>query len=122
MAEKAFEEWAILELMGHRRLAGLVREVSIGGASFIRIDVPGVGFVEWSATQFYNPAAVYCMTPVSEELARQVAMRDQPEPVTYWELSPPEQPKERPPVEKIDFDEGDCDPDDGEFEKEESNG
>jgi hypothetical protein len=88
MTEKAFEEWAILELMGHRRLAGLVREQTIGSASFIRIDV----FIEGEkavATQFYNPDAVYCMTPVSEELARQVAKRDQPTPVSRWELPPP---------------------------------
>jgi len=88
MAEqKAFEEWTILELMGHRRLAGLVREQTIGSASFIRIDV----FVEGDqaiATQFYNPSAVYCMTPVSEEMARRVARRDQPAPVTRWELPP----------------------------------
>jgi len=93
MSEKAFEEWAILELMGHRRLAGLVREVSIGGASFIRIDVPGEGpdvqgNESWTATQFYNPAAVYCMTPVSEEMARKIAKRDQPQPVNRWELLP----------------------------------
>lgn len=35
-----FEGWAILELMGHRRLAGHISEAQIGGASFIRIDVP----------------------------------------------------------------------------------
>ena len=35
-----FEEWAVLELFGHQRLAGLVSEVQIGGASFVRVDVP----------------------------------------------------------------------------------
>ena len=42
MTENAntFEGWAILELMGHRRLAGKLSEAIIGGASFIRIDVP----------------------------------------------------------------------------------
>lgn len=96
MSEKAFEEWAILELMGHRRLAGLVREHTIGSGSFIRIDV----FVEGEkaiATQFYNPSAVYCMTPVSEELARQIAKRDQPAPVSRWEIpAPPERRVEEP--------------------------
>ena len=38
---KAFEGWAILELMGHRRLGGLVTEQEIAGAAFLRIDVPG---------------------------------------------------------------------------------
>lgn len=95
MSEKVFEEWAILELMGHRRLAGLVREHTIGSASFIRIDV----FVEGDkavATQFYNPAAVYAMTPVSEDLARQIAKRDQPAPVSRWELPAPSDQETEP--------------------------
>lgn len=39
-ADTAFEGWVILELMGHRRLAGYLSERQIGGASFLRIDVP----------------------------------------------------------------------------------
>lgn len=35
-----FESWAILELLGHRRLAGFVRETMIAGAGLLRIDVP----------------------------------------------------------------------------------
>lgn len=36
----SFEGYAILELMGHRRLGGYLREETIAGAAFIRIDVP----------------------------------------------------------------------------------
>lgn len=87
MSEAAFEEWAILELMGHRRLAGLVREETIGGSSFIRIDVPD-GKDGFCATQYYNPTAVYCITPTTKEMAEQVAARDRPQPVSRWELLP----------------------------------
>ena len=41
MKETTFEEWAILELMGHRKLAGKVTEQTIGSSTFVRIDVPG---------------------------------------------------------------------------------
>jgi hypothetical protein len=78
--------WAILELMGHRRLGGLLTEVPGGAlAGFIRIDVPGDG-AEMVATQFYAPAAVYCITPTTEALARAVAAKARPEPVQRWEL------------------------------------
>lgn len=87
MSEK-FDEWAILELMGHRRLAGKISEQTIGGASFIRIDVPEASG-GLPATQIYSPAAVYCITPVSEEVARAVASRNRPEPVHRWELPAP---------------------------------
>ena len=83
MSENSFEEWVILELMGHRRLAGKLTEATIGGASFVRIDIPG------SASQFYSPSAIYCITPTSEEIARQVALNNIPEPVSRWELPEP---------------------------------
>lgn len=85
MAE-TFEEWAILELMGHRKLAGLVREATIAGGAFIRIDIPAVEPGKWTATQYYSPASVYCMTPCTEALARQTAASYQPVPVNRYEL------------------------------------
>jgi hypothetical protein len=103
---EAFQEWAILELMGHRKEAGLVREVSIGGASFIRIDVPGKN-VPWIATQYYNPSAVYCMTPVSEALARQVALTYEPAPVTRYELPAPPPPAAAKIDDEEDLDDSD---------------
>ena len=90
MADAAggFEGWAILELMGHRKLAGYVREQNVAGAGFIRIDVPGKGEGN-VATQFYAPGALYCLTPVAEDIARRYAATMQPEPVTRWELPAP---------------------------------
>lgn len=35
-------QWAILELMGHQRLAGRVTQQTFGGANLIRVDVPEV--------------------------------------------------------------------------------
>lgn len=89
--QEGFDQFAILELMGHRRLAGHVTEETIGGATFIRIDVPN-GTDGTVATQLYAPAAVYCITPTTEEIARQVAARSRPEPVTRWELEAAEGP------------------------------
>ena len=83
-----FADWAILELMGHRRLAGYVTEQEIAGAGFLRIDVPGTDGP--TASQFYSPSAVYCMTPTTEAMARAVARTCQPEPVQRWELALPE--------------------------------
>jgi len=82
-----FEGWAILELMGHRRMAGRLTEQTIGGGAFIRIDVPGDGAEV--ATQFYSPSAVYCITPTTEDVARKIAVRARPEPATRWELERP---------------------------------
>lgn len=83
-----YEGWTILELFGHRKIAGFVREQNVAGAGFLRIEVPGRDG-EPVATQFYSPSAVYAFTPTTEDLARRVASAMQPEPVTRWELPAP---------------------------------
>lgn len=83
----AFEGWAVLELMGHRKLGGLLSEAVVGGASFIRIDVPAEEG-QPGATQFYSPASVYCITPCTEETARGLARGQRPAPVQRYELLP----------------------------------
>jgi hypothetical protein len=100
MADAIFEGWAILELMGHRRLAGYVQEATIAGGAFIRIDVAEAEIDDIpevlqntapndaTATQFYSPAAVYCITPTTERIARAVARGNKPAPVQRWELEP----------------------------------
>lgn len=77
--------WAILELMGHRRLGGMVSEATIAGSAMLRIDVPGPDGATM-ATQFYGGGSVYCLTPTTEAMARAVARTAQPEPVARWEL------------------------------------
>lgn len=84
MENTKFDEWAILELMGHRRLAGKVSEAAIGGGSFIRIDMPMKG--GGNSTQFYSPGSIYCITPTTEQIARAVSLSSQPEPINRWEF------------------------------------
>lgn len=81
-----FEAWALVELMGHRKLAGWVTEETRFGAAMLRIDVPGHEGV--ASTQLYGPSALYCVTPISENTARRYALKSQPEPIQAWELAP----------------------------------
>lgn len=98
-----FEGWAILELMGHRKLAGMLSEQEIAGGAFLRIDIPGTDG-QPSATQFYAPAAVYAITPTTEEIARAVATYHQPQPVTRWELPAPTRPEAETDLREVDND------------------
>lgn len=80
-----FDTWAILELMGHVRLAGRVTEEERFGAKMGRIDIPhdeGDGFT----TQYFGGGSIYRLTACTEEAARLVAKQTQPEPVHRWEL------------------------------------
>jgi hypothetical protein len=83
-----FEGWAIVELLGHRRIAGRVSEAEIAGAKLLRVDIPGDGSEDF-ATQFVGGASIYCLTPTTEEMARAAARSSRPEPVTRWELPKP---------------------------------
>ncbi|MFC1707500.1 acetyltransferase [Planctomycetota bacterium] len=85
--QTTFEGWVILELMGHRRLAGFVREVEVAGHGFLRIDVSGKDG-EVQATQLYSPGAIYAITPTTEEVAKSAGRISVVAPVTRWQLEP----------------------------------
>ncbi len=86
-ARDTFEGWCVLELMGRRKLAGFVREQTVAGGAFLRLDVyPGQAALP-TMTQFYAAAALYGITPISEDLARRFAARQtQDPPIAEWEL------------------------------------
>lgn len=62
---ETFETWAIIELFGHRQLAGKVSEQQVAGATMLRIDVPA--HEERPAfTRMYGSGALYGITPCTE--------------------------------------------------------
>lgn len=69
-----FDTWAVVELFGHQQIAGRVAEQTIGGSTFVRVDVPetpeSVGY-----TKLYGPGAIYAITPTTEAIARANAHR-----------------------------------------------
>jgi hypothetical protein len=94
-SKEEFKQWCVLELMGHRRLGGLVTEALIAGSPFIRIDIhiQGLRVPDGSGepedvvtTQFYSPASVYSIIPVGEQEARAVARYNQAEPIHRFEI------------------------------------
>jgi len=77
--------WALLEILGHRRLGGFVRVEEIAGTSFFRIDVPAANG-HAAFTSWYHPNSLYCLTPVTEAVALSIA-KSSPQPATRWELT-----------------------------------
>lgn len=84
-SRNAYEGWAIVELMGHRRLAGQVSQAEQYGVAMLRLDIPAVD-EQPAATQFYGGTSIYCITPTTEEIARGIAEHNRPAPVNRWEL------------------------------------
>jgi len=98
MTETTITEWqnvpCVLELMEHRRLGGFVSEVEVFGGKLLRIDIPAPD--ETMQTQFYSASSLYCITPTTEDIARAVALRNQPQPVHFYELPVPADDKPLP--------------------------
>jgi hypothetical protein len=73
-----FPCWAIVEVMGHQRYAGMVHEQQVAGSGLLRIDVPEVpsdGRCEAvpAYTKLIGVGSIYALTPCTEEAARQYA-------------------------------------------------
>lgn len=90
------ETWAVVELMGHVKIAGLVTEEERFGTKMGRIDIPmkegGL------TTQYFGGSSVYRMTPTTEEVARAIATNHQPAPIHPWEMKQPALPASPAPL------------------------
>src|SRR6185437_6905021 len=80
-----FDQWALVEIMGHRKLAGRVTEQTIGGAALLRVDVPETSR-QPAFTSFVGGSAIFSLTPVTEAIARAQAERFQAAPVSVYDL------------------------------------
>ena len=119
------DAWAIVELMGHVRLAGRLTEEEKFGTKMGRLDIPiespcdsccgsgqtafmvgtpcckcdGAKTLVTFVTQYFGGGSVYRITFVTEAVARQVARGSQPSPVSPWDF-----PKALPPGRRVDDD------------------
>lgn len=56
-------EYALVEIMGHRRHFGRIREEERFGVKMLRIDVPQAGdFANGFATHFYSGSSIFSIT------------------------------------------------------------
>ncbi len=85
---KTFEAWCVVEIMGHSRYAGRVSEQSIGGCSFVRIDVPAVE-EQPAFTKLFAQGVIFSITPTDEATARRAAAQFRERPLVLWEALPP---------------------------------
>jgi hypothetical protein len=116
-------EWAIVEIMGHKVVAGYVTKDEMFGQPMLRVDVPATDAYP-AFTQQYGVQSIYCITYVSEQVARAVAQANRVNPVSVYvpELAALERLKaenERlrrslpAPDDDADIDDGDDDDSDG---------
>lgn len=80
---KTFEGWALVELFGHAKIAGLCSEQPLAGTNMLRVDVPAIddhpGF-----TRFFSGGAIYSITPTDERTVMVAVGRIETRPVERW--------------------------------------
>lgn len=84
MTEQKFESWALVELFGHQRIVGRVTEQSVGGCSFVRVDVLKEDGSFY--TRLLGNGAIYAINPMGEDEARVLAKSLAQKPVYAWEV------------------------------------
>ncbi|TDR34706.1 hypothetical protein [Aquamicrobium defluvii] len=107
-------EWAIVEIMGHRKHAGRVREEERFGAKMLRVDVPKIEMIEtmdeahphplprvtgWT-THWYGGPSIFSFTLTDEESVMRIN-RPYYSPQRY--IAPPHDPD----FDEVEFDGGD---------------
>lgn len=85
---KPIQTWAVVELMGHVKTAGMVSEESHFGTVLLRVDVPAVDR-QIARTEFYGGGAIYRLIPCEEQVARMVLSQTRQEPIVYFKLPKP---------------------------------
>lgn len=88
MTQEKFKQWGVIELFGHTRIAGEISEQTIGGSSFIRIDVPPIKDGEVPGfTRFLGSGAIYAINPCDEASARMMAENLGVTPINAYDFS-----------------------------------
>lgn len=89
MSDQKFDQFAIVEIMGHSRYAGRVTEESIGGSSFVRVDVPETPGCP-AFTKLFGQGSIFCITPVGEQEAKNAAVNFRSRPIDVFYVRTPE--------------------------------
>lgn len=80
-----FEATAIIELMGHQRIAGHVTEIQLGGHSLLQVDVPETKSVP-AFTRILSPSAIYAINPCTPEMAQMAAESIKSKPIMEFDM------------------------------------
>ncbi|HEY8560459.1 MAG TPA: hypothetical protein VIL74_08785 [Pyrinomonadaceae bacterium] len=83
--KQKLQEYAVVEMMGHRKIVGKITESDIGLSSLLRVDVLNRegGF---DRTEYIGQGSIYCLTIVTEEAAKAAAANNSPAPTWAWNI------------------------------------
>ena len=84
-ANESFDEWSIVDVMGHQRYIGRTTEQVVAGCGFIRVDVPETEHTQ-AFTKLIGTSSIYAISPVSEAVARTMVSQRKQTPIASYDL------------------------------------
>jgi len=86
MDQKPLKCWALVELMGHQRIAGEIEERAFGSTVMLQVNVPET--LELPAfTRLLSFSAIYAINPCEEEVARHAAASIREMPILNYDMA-----------------------------------
>jgi hypothetical protein len=85
---KPIQAWAVVELMGHVKIAGQVSEETHFGTVLGRLDIPEIGDKP-ALTIFFGGSSIFRITPCTEEVAKLVLQQNFQAPIVAYQLPRP---------------------------------
>ena len=84
--------WAFIEIMGHNKIAGFVKETQVAGKGFLSVRVPANKFGMYSGSEMeipeheklISPDSIFSITPITQELAAKVCAEIQSVPLREY--------------------------------------
>jgi hypothetical protein len=98
---KTAKTYAVIEMMGHRKIIGVIEQSNYSPNNLIRVDVLNADG-EIDRTEHIGTGSIYCLTEVSEEAAKLSAKSNFSKPSVAWDIP---NHKSLPEYEEPDYDE-----------------
>lgn len=94
-----FEHWAIVEIMGHIKCAGLAKTVTFGNTVMLQIDIPETT-MQPAHSKMYGMSSIFSISPVTEDVAKSHAEAWNLQPIVAYEVQKAYQKRFDEAVEK----------------------
>lgn len=83
--QEKFHSWAVVEIMGHIKCAGLATTMTFGNTVMLRVDIPETT-KHPAHTKMYGMSSIFSITPVTEEIAKAHAEAWNINPIVAYEV------------------------------------
>lgn len=80
-----FESWAIVEIMGHTKVAGMCQTQNFGNTVMLRVDIPETDNHP-AHTKMYGMSSIFSISPVDQETATAHANVFNVSPIVAYEV------------------------------------